>query len=83
MPGRNPRHAPREAADVAGAFVACVGGIDCYRPSGRYGVLSSTSGALQPAYKATIGYDLATGMGSVNVANLIARWAATLALPKP
>lgn len=52
----------------------CRGTIDCYRPSGTYGVLSSSSAAYQPAYKAGVGYDLATGLGSVNAYNLARAW---------
>jgi len=52
----------------------CKGTIDCYRPSGTYGVLSSSNSIYQPAYKATVGYDLATGLGSVNANNLAQNW---------
>jgi len=52
----------------------CRGTVDCYRPSGAYGVLSAVSSAYQPAYRATVGYDLATGLGSVNAYNLAIKW---------
>jgi subtilase family serine protease len=52
----------------------CRGAIDCYRPSGTYGVLSTSSSLYRPAYKATAGYDLATGLGSVNAFNLAKNW---------
>jgi subtilase family serine protease len=55
--------------------VACRGGSpNCSNTStatSQFGVL--TSGGL-PAWKATSGYDLATGLGTVNVANLAAAW---------
>jgi subtilase family serine protease len=41
--------------------------------SGGIGVLTSNS---QPAFTAGPGYDMATGLGSLNVTNLIANWAA-------
>jgi hypothetical protein len=52
----------------------CNNTIDCYRPSGAYGVLSTSSSAYRPAYKATVGYDLASGLGSVNAYNLVKKW---------
>jgi subtilase family serine protease len=55
-------------------YADCRGRIDCYRPSGTYGILSTASTAYRPAYKATIGYDLATGLGSVNAFNLAKNW---------
>lgn len=36
-----------------------------------YGILTSNSA---PAYSADVGYDLATGLGSVNIANLVNAW---------
>lgn len=36
------------------------------------GVISTSSSSAQPAYAATPGWDFATGLGSVNVANLVA-----------
>ena len=52
----------------------CKGTYDCYRPSGTYGVLSTSDSSFLPAYKARIGYDLATGIGSVNAYNLAKNW---------
>jgi subtilase family serine protease len=52
----------------------CRGTVDCYRPSGTYGSLSTSSSTYRPAYKATVGYDLATGLGSVNAYNLVMNW---------
>ena len=49
----------------------CRGTVNCYRPSGTYGVLSTSNTAYAPAYKAGIGWNFATGLGSVNVANLV------------
>ncbi|HXM97918.1 MAG TPA: Ig-like domain repeat protein [Candidatus Dormibacteraeota bacterium] len=54
--------------------VPCPGGsLNCSKTSsGGFGVLSSGGNV---AFAATTGYDLATGLGSVNVANLISNWA--------
>jgi subtilase family serine protease len=54
---------------------ACVGGIDCFDPSGAFGVLSVSDHADAVAYAARPGWDFATGIGTVNVANLVADWA--------
>jgi subtilase family serine protease len=52
----------------------CKGTVDCYSPSGTYGALSTVSFAYRPGYAATTGYDLATGLGSVNAYNLAKNW---------
>lgn len=54
-------------------------GFDCYGASGttsgfRYGVLSTSNAANSPAFSATAGWDFATGIGTVNVANLVNAW---------
>jgi len=55
--------------------VPCVGDSwACYSPSGTYGVLSTDENSYQPAYRATTGWDFTTGIGTVNVANLVAIW---------
>jgi hypothetical protein len=51
--------------------VPCSGTIDCYLPSGTYGVLSTSSQAYQPAFGAATGWDFTTGIGTVNVSNLV------------
>ena len=55
--------------------VACQGGsLNCSNTStaaNQFGVL--TSGGV-PAWKSTPGYDMATGLGTVNVANLASAW---------
>jgi hypothetical protein len=50
---------------------------DCYRPSGTYGVMSFSDGADLPTFGTGPGWDFATGIGTVNVYNLITNWAAT------
>jgi hypothetical protein len=53
--------------------VPCAGGnTNCSKTtSGGFGVLASGASA---AYAAGLGYDLATGLGSINVANLVNKW---------
>ena len=47
---------------------------NCYRPSGTVGVLSTSNTVEQPAYTTTPGWDFPTGIGSVNVWNLLQAW---------
>jgi subtilase family serine protease len=55
--------------------VPCIGNQNCYDPdSGVYGVLSTSDHTPRPAYATGVGYDLATGIGSVNAYNLFTRW---------
>ena len=52
----------------------CTGTHNCYKPSGTYGVLSTSTTAYAPAYSTTTGWDFATGLGTINAANLVAQW---------
>ena len=52
----------------------CTGTHNCYLPSGKYGVLSTSATAYAPAYGTTVGWDFATGLGTINAANLVAQW---------
>jgi hypothetical protein len=58
--------------------VACVAGSpNCSNTStasGQYGIMATSSGGTTPAWTTTAGYDRATGLGSVNVANLVNKW---------
>jgi subtilase family serine protease len=54
--------------------VNCTGSVNCYTPSGTNGVLSTDDASYAPAFKAVRGYDFPTGIGSVNVANLVNDW---------
>jgi subtilase family serine protease len=54
--------------------VNCIGSFNCYKPSGTNGVLSTTSKAYSKAYGSTEGWDFATGIGTLNVGNLIKNW---------
>ena len=54
--------------------VNCTGTNDCYRPSGTNGVLSTSSSGYSKAYGTGTGWDFATGIGTVNVTNLVNGW---------
>jgi len=56
--------------------VPCYGTNDCYDPSGGggFGVLSTSDSHLKVAYPAHTGWDFTTGLGSVNVTNLVNSW---------
>ncbi len=54
--------------------VNCTGTHNCYRPSGTNGVLSTSNSSYAPAYGTGTGWDFATGIGTVNAANLVNNW---------
>ena len=54
--------------------VNCTGTHNCYRPSGTNGVLSTSSTSYLKAYGTGTGWDFATGIGTVNAANLVNNW---------
>lgn len=55
--------------------VPCYGTNNCYGGVGiSYGVLSTSDKKLKVAYPALPGWDFATGLGSVNVTNLVKMW---------
>ena len=56
--------------------VPCTGTNNCYEPS-YYGVLSTSNSSFKPAYPATVGWDFATGIGSVNAYNLVMAFGAS------
>jgi subtilase family serine protease len=53
--------------------VDCIG-PDCYLDGATVGVLSANSNAFVPAYGTSVGWDFATGIGTVNAANLVNSW---------
>jgi subtilase family serine protease len=57
--------------------VNCTGNFNCYLPSGTQGVLSTSDTSYSPAYGASIGWDFATGIGTLNAANLVNNWPST------
>jgi subtilase family serine protease len=60
--------------------VDCVG-PNCYLADGAVGVLSTSTTSFAPAYGTNVGWDFATGIGSVNAANLVNNWPS--AAPQP
>ena len=51
------------------------GSTDCYTLSGGdYGILSTSTIAEDPAFPTNQGWDMATGIGSINIANLVNNW---------
>ncbi|KVV08081.1 hypothetical protein WK92_18775 [Burkholderia ubonensis] len=54
--------------------VNCTGSINCYRAGGVSGVLSTTSNSYRKAFGAGVGWNFATGIGTVNVTNLVNSW---------
>ena len=54
--------------------VDCTGTHNCYKPSGTYGVLSTSTSSYAKAYGTATGWDFATGIGSLNAANLVNNW---------
>jgi uncharacterized repeat protein (TIGR01451 family) len=53
--------------------VDCVG-PNCYMGNGSVGVLSTSNTSFAPAYGTAVGWDFATGIGTVNAANLVNAW---------
>ncbi len=51
------------------------GSPNCFAPSGQYGVLSTSTTAYEPAFRATPGWDFATGLGTINATNFVNAWA--------
>ena len=54
--------------------VNCTGTHNCYKPSGTYGVLSTSNTTYSKAYGTTTGWDFSTGIGTLNAANLVDNW---------
>ncbi len=54
--------------------INCTGTHNCYLPSSRNGVLSTSNASYLKAYATGTGWDFATGIGSLNAANLVNNW---------
>ena len=54
--------------------VNCTGRHNCYLDLAQEGVLSTSNNSYNPAYRAASGWDFATGIGSINAANLANNW---------
>jgi subtilase family serine protease len=52
----------------------CTGSNNCYLDGATVGVLSTSNSSYAPAYKTTTGWDFATGLGTINVNNLVRAW---------
>ncbi len=63
--------------------VPCTGTHNCYAPSGKYGVLSTSNSEFKPAYPAASGWNFATGIGSVNAYNLVMAASSSGTSPTP
>ena len=61
--------------------VECTTTNNCFDSADGYGVLSTSNSLLQPAYGTTPGWDFSTGIGTVNVANLVNAWPGTAPQP--
>ncbi|HEY4741638.1 MAG TPA: S53 family peptidase [Candidatus Acidoferrales bacterium] len=61
--------------------VNCTGTHSCFLPSGTYGVLSTSDSSDSIGYGTASGWDFATGIGTVNVANLVNNWPGAVATP--
>jgi subtilase family serine protease len=62
------------AQDLGLNFRDYSGPVDCFMDGEFMGVLSTSNAAYQIAYGTTTGWDFATGIGTVNVANLVSAW---------
>jgi subtilase family serine protease len=60
--------------------VDCVG-PNCYLADGAVGVLSTSNTSFAPAYSTSTGWDFATGIGTVNAANLVNHWPSSAPQP--
>jgi regulation of enolase protein 1 (concanavalin A-like superfamily)/uncharacterized membrane protein len=54
--------------------VNCIGNANCFLDGSAEGVLSTSNNSFQPAYPAAPGWDFATGIGTLNAANLVNNW---------
>jgi subtilase family serine protease len=60
---------------VGNNAVPCFGTNNCYDPSPtEYGILSTSNLSLLEAYPTATGWDFATGLGSINITNLVNSW---------
>ena len=61
--------------------VDCVG-PNCYLAEGSVGVLSTSNTSFSPAYATGVGWDFATGIGTINATNLVNNWPAAAPAPR-
>ena len=56
-------------------------GPNCFLADGSVGVLATSNTSFAPAYGTTTGWDFATGIGTVNAANLVNNWPSSTTQP--
>ena len=56
-------------------------GPNCFLADGSVGVLSTSNSSFAPAYGTTTGWDFATGIGTINAANLVNNWPSSTTQP--
>jgi regulation of enolase protein 1 (concanavalin A-like superfamily)/uncharacterized membrane protein len=56
-------------------------GPNCFLSDGSVGALSTSNSSFAPAYGTTTGWDFATGIGTVNAANLVNNWPGSTTQP--
>ncbi|HET6931790.1 MAG TPA: hypothetical protein VFI45_15795, partial [Candidatus Acidoferrum sp.] len=61
--------------------VNCTGRHNCFLDGSASGVLSTSNTAYQPAYGTNVGWDFATGIGTLNATNLVNNWPGTSSTP--
>lgn len=60
---------------VGNNAVPCYGKVNCYGSSAvDYGVLSTSDVHFNEAYGSKVGWDFTTGLGTINVTNIVNRW---------
>ncbi len=60
---------------VGSNSVPCYGTNNCYDPNpADYGILSTSDKHFDPAYLAKSGWDFTSGLGSINIANVVNNW---------
>src|SRR6267154_4657947 len=60
--------------------VDCIG-PNCFLADGSVGVLSTSNTSFAPAYGTNVGWDFATGIGTINAANLVDNWPSSAPQP--
>jgi subtilase family serine protease len=63
--------------------VNCTGSNNCYTAASFSGVLSTSNSSFQPAFGTKVGWDFATGIGTINAANLVKNWTGSAPPPPP
>lgn len=88
--------APCDSSNASGPAANCIfydvtqgdmdvdcAGPNCFLGGGTVGVLSTSNNSFAPAYGSSVGWDFATGIGTINAANLVNNWPAGPPPPPP